>query len=264
MAKHEFGNDILESYEIGEMLGSGSFATVYRAIQKNLKRPVAIKVLKQGRLKSADSIRRFNREALLLSKISHPSVVQIFDFGLDDGVPYLVQELVKGETLSERQKRVKTFSLSEAVKICDGVCAALEEAHDRGILHRDLKPANILLCDDGQVKLLDFGLARSYLGDETRMTQDGALIGTPLYMAPEQLLGMEATLSTDLYAVGVMLYELLVGDFPFPPSLEEITREKEKDDVSLSKVSLLGHDKRVEELLSSLMAHGRREKAQER
>ncbi len=252
--KHQFGEEFLSRYEIGEKLGSGAFATVYSAVQKNLNRKVALKILNSNRLQSAEAKARFNREAMLLSKMSHPNIVRIFDFGLDDGRPFLVEEFVSGITLEEALKKDKVHSLADTVKICSGICSALAEAHEMGIVHRDLKPANVLLCEDEVIKLLDFGLAVSVVGQETRMTETGALIGTPLYMAPEQLLGEEASSATDLYAIGVLLYEMLLGKTPFPPMISELMKSKLGErPLDLSPLERAGFSSTVTGLVNSLL-----------
>jgi serine/threonine protein kinase/tetratricopeptide (TPR) repeat protein len=213
----------LSHYLLAEEIGAGGMGVVYRARDERLDRDVAIKVLPSGTL---DEIARarFRREALALSRLNHPHIGMIHDFGSDQGTDYLVMELVRGRTLRTRL-REGPLPIDEAVAITISVAEALEEAHEQGVVHRDLKPENVLLTTKGWVKVLDFGLAalRSMPGTTVTtetLTTAHTLTGTLPYMAPEQLLGRPAESRTDLYAVGVLLYELTTGTRPFEADVQ--------------------------------------------
>ncbi|HSN67750.1 MAG TPA: protein kinase, partial [Thermoanaerobaculia bacterium] len=213
----------LGRYEIVAAVGAGGMGEVYRAVDTRLDRSVAIKVLPKD-LSQNDSLRqRFEREARTISSLSHPHICGLFDVGHEDGVDYLVMELLEGETLAERLTR-GPLPLEQALRCAIEIASALEKAHKQGIVHRDLKPANVMLTKGG-AKLLDFGLARIAEGEPGHamegstqhmpLTEEGTILGTVQYMAPEQLEGKEADARTDLFALGALLYEMVAGRRPF-------------------------------------------------
>jgi eukaryotic-like serine/threonine-protein kinase len=188
-------------------------AVVYLARDEELDRPVALKVLADN-LAADDSFRkRFLREARLAAGLAHRNVVQVYDSGEDDGRPYIVMEYVEGETLADELARRGTFPPAEAIELGLQICAGLDHAHRKGLVHRDIKPQNILICPDGTLKIVDFGIARSTHG--SRVTEVGTVLGTAAYLAPEQASGdEEVTAAADVYALGVVLYEMLAGRTP--------------------------------------------------
>ena len=209
----------LSHYRLLEQIGAGGMGVVYRARDKHLDRDVAVKVLPTGVLADDSARQRFRREALALSKLNHPHIATIHDFDTQDGLDFLVMELVAGTPLDER---IRQGPLPEAEVCALGaqIAEALEAAHEQGIVHRDLKPSNVALTAKGQVKVLDFGLARLLRPAEgidlTRsLTETDVTVGTVPYMAPEQLLGRKADARADLYALGVVLYELATGRSPY-------------------------------------------------
>ena len=201
------GTLLNERYRLDAEIGRGGLGVVYRAHDTLLDRDVAVKVLSATTL-SAESRARLLREAQAAAKLSHPNIVSVHDAGEAEGVPFIVMELVKGESLHERCPQ----ALEDILSIARQVCAALEHAHAHGIIHRDLKPENVLLVPDGTAKLMDFGLARTVA---SRLTTEGTIVGTVFYLAPEQALGQEIDNRADLYALGVLLYELTTGQLPF-------------------------------------------------
>jgi tetratricopeptide (TPR) repeat protein/tRNA A-37 threonylcarbamoyl transferase component Bud32 len=194
-------------YVLGEEIGRGGGAIVYRAQDTLLDRQVAIKVLHDSNLE-AEGRARLLEEAKSVAQLNHPNIVTVFDAGEREGKPYIVMELVKGPSLHKARPR----EIDQIVDISRQICAALAHAHQHGIVHRDLKPENVLLGDDGKAKLVDFGLARS-IAD--RVTTEGAITGTVFYLAPEQAMGQQIDGRADLYALGVILYELVAGRLPF-------------------------------------------------
>jgi eukaryotic-like serine/threonine-protein kinase len=198
-------------YRIERTLGRGGMAVVYLAQDEELARPVAVKVLADELVGDDAFRRRFVREARLAARLSHPNAVQVYDAAQDGERPFIVMEYVDGETLAERLAR-GPLPPAEATRIALQLCSALEDAHRAGLVHRDLKPQNVLLRDDGTAKLADFGIARA--AEESRVTQAGALLGTAAYLAPEQATGAEATPASDLFSLGVVLYESLTGRLP--------------------------------------------------
>jgi predicted Ser/Thr protein kinase len=201
-------------------IGRGGMGTVYRASQLGLERPVAVKILKQEFAAYPEVAERFMREARTMSRLRHSRAAMIFDAGhLADGRPFIVMEYVEGSTLAETLAREGTFAPERAVRVATEICDVLAEAHALGIVHRDLKPSNIILNDRG-VCVLDFGIAK-VLQSSTEMTrthattESGLVIGTPRYMSPEQCLGHQVGPASDLYSVGVLLYEMLAGRTPF-------------------------------------------------
>jgi eukaryotic-like serine/threonine-protein kinase len=199
-------------YRVERVLGNGAMASVVLAHDEELDRLVAVKLLDE-RLAADESFRaRFAREARVAAALSHPNVVTVFDVGEHDGRPFIVMEHVEGRTLEERLRREGPLPADEVRRIARQVCSGLEHAHAQGLIHRDLKPANLIERDDGTIKIADFGIARAA---ETTLTETGTILGTAAYLAPEQAEGREVTQATDLYGLGVVLYELLTGERPW-------------------------------------------------
>jgi serine/threonine-protein kinase len=201
-------------YRILEQLGQGGMATVYKAYHASLDRHIALKVLHPA-LKDDDTFYlRFQREAQIVARLDHPNIVPIHDFAMETDEPYIVMKLIEGQTLKQYLKR-KHLSLEETLRILPAIAEALTYAHNRGILHRDVKPSNVMLDKDETPYLTDFGLARIVTSGESTMSQD-VLIGTPNYISPEQARG-DKTIgpATDIYSLGIMLYEIVVGRVPF-------------------------------------------------
>jgi len=221
----DFPQFIAGRFRIERELGTGGMGTVYLATHLGLERPVAVKIIKRECAGDADVADRFLREARTMAKLRHPNAAMIFDAGnLPDGRHFIVMEFVEGETLSQALAREGRFPASKAVNIATQICDVLEEAHRLGIVHRDLKPSNILLGKRG-VCVLDFGVAKVLASSaESTFTHastgSGQLIGTPRYMSPEQCLGQRVGARSDLYSLGVLLYEMLAGRPPFVDPLQ--------------------------------------------
>lgn len=208
------GPDLLSGrYELGAPLGSGGMARVYEATDRMLSRRVAVKLLETD-AGIPHARERFLNEARLAASLSHPHAVAVYDTGTDQGSAYIVMELVEGQTLAQLLAAEGPLAPERAVAVADPVLAALAAAHARGMVHRDVKPANVLLGRDGSVKLADFGIAKATEG-RADLTMTGQVIGTPTYLSPEQASGRPATPASDVYATGVVLYEMLAGQPPF-------------------------------------------------
>ncbi len=195
-------------------IGSGGMATVWRAHDRALDRPVALKRLHPHLAALPEAGARFRREALAAAALDHPGIVTVHDVGVDASGPYLVMEFVDGESLSSRLGKLEALPPAEAARIAMAVAEALDHAHRRGVVHRDIKPANILLGPGDRVRVADFGIARYLLADD-QLTDSGVVLGTTPYMAPEVMTGGEPGPLADLYALGVVLYEMLTGRLPF-------------------------------------------------
>ncbi|MFJ1704461.1 protein kinase [Kitasatospora sp. NPDC088346] len=202
-------------YELVEILGVGGMATVWRGIDRQLGRQVAVKVLNGGLADDPRFAERFGREARLAAMLVHPRVVMVFDSGVDQGSPYIVMELVQGRPLSHVIADAGTLPLEQAVGVAAAVCEALEAAHGQGLVHRDIKPGNIMITADGGVKVVDFGIARAGSSAAGRLTQSATVLGTAAYLSPEQATAGAVDARADLYAVGCVLVEMLTGAPPF-------------------------------------------------
>jgi serine/threonine protein kinase len=211
------GTVIADRYRIDGVVGRGGMGTVYRAEHLALDRPVALKVLRAAHGARADIVQRFQREAVAASHIRHPGIVEVTDFGrTPEGRFYLAMEFIEGETLARRLARTGSLPVHEAVRRVRAIAEALGAAHARGIYHRDIKPENVLLGPGEMVKVVDFGIARLAEGPrDARETAAGLIFGTPNYMSPEQAAGQKQDGRSDIYALGVLLYELLTGAPPF-------------------------------------------------
>ena len=242
----------LVHYEISAQIGRGGMGEVYQAKDTKLGRDVAIKVLPEEFARDTDRVARFQREAKLLASLNHPNIAAIYGLEESDGTHFLVMELIEGDTLRDRIKS-GPIPVEEALKLALQIAEALEAAHENGVIHRDLKPANIKVTPDGKVKVLDFGLAKAYAGDQENLspmdsptisaaaTQQGIILGTAAYMSPEQARGKPVDRRADIWAFGVALYEMLTGKAAFSG-----------DDVTDTLASVVKLDANMEMLPSNL------------
>jgi eukaryotic-like serine/threonine-protein kinase len=207
------GTSLNGRYRLEARIGAGGMSTVYRALDETLERQVAIKLMNREVSTDSDQLERFRREARAVAQLSHPHVVGVIDAGEDEGRPYIVFEYVDGETLKDRIRRQGRLPITEAVAYAIEIARALGAAHARHIVHRDVKPQNVLIDEEGSAKVTDFGIARTL--DEEGLTADGRVLGTTDYVSPEQALGQRVTGQSDLYSLGIVLYEMLTGEVPF-------------------------------------------------
>ena len=208
------GDLIADRYELEELVGTGGMSSVFRARDRQLERRVAIKILHQHYAEDPEYLERFRREARAVARLSHPNIVTVIDRGDDDGRQFIVFEHVEGENLKELVLRTGRLPVRRALELALAVADGLAFAHEHGLVHRDVKPQNVLLSSEGDVKVTDFGIARS-LHVEQGVTQTGTVLGTAEYLAPEQASGRPVSPATDVYSLGVVLWELLAGDAPF-------------------------------------------------
>ena len=207
------GQKINERYEVVRSIGEGGMANVYLGYDTILDRNVAIKVLRGDLSGDEKFVRRFQREALSASSLSHPNIVEMYDVGEDNGIYYIVMEYVEGQTLKQLLKRRGSLTLSETIDIMSQLTDGMAHAHDSYIIHRDLKPQNIMIQDDGQIKITDFGIAMAL--NSTQLTQTNSVMGSVHYLPPEQATGKGSTIKSDIYSMGIIFYELLTGSLPF-------------------------------------------------
>lgn len=207
------GQKINDRYEIIRSIGEGGMANVYLGYDTILDRNVAIKILRGDLSSDEKFVRRFQREALSASSLAHPNIVEMYDVGEDDGIYYIVMEYVEGKTLKQLLKKRGSLTLSEAIDIMLQLTDGMAHAHDSYIIHRDLKPQNIMIKDDGQIKITDFGIAMAL--NATQLTQTNSVMGSVHYLPPEQASGKGSTIKSDIYSMGIIFYELLTGSLPF-------------------------------------------------
>jgi eukaryotic-like serine/threonine-protein kinase len=208
----------IQNYRVEELLGEGGMGTVYKASDIVLRRPVALKMLHPHLVRDTTFMERFRNEAILSAQLNHPNVTTLYNFLQDHTDSVIVMELVHGITVEKFLKQNGQLPLESAVRIVIQTLDGVQHAHSRGILHRDIKAANLMLTPEGSVKLMDFGIAR--LEGSTRLTRADRVVGTLEYMAPELLNGAEPSVQSDLYAIGILLYELLCGKMPFESSTD--------------------------------------------
>src|SRR5436190_9916633 len=209
----QIGTVLTGRYRLIELLGQGGMATIYRANDAQLGRDVAVKLLRPEYGRAPDFGERFRNEAKAAASLNDPNIVSVFDYGQDEAGPYIVMELVDGEDLSTVIRRTGALPPRQAARIAAEVARALGAAHQRGIVHRDVKPGNVMIDRDGRVKVADFGIARAIA--EAQMTLPGTTLGSVHYFSPEQARGDQATPSSDIYSLGIVLYELLTGHRPW-------------------------------------------------
>ena len=220
MGTHNFSGHIFGQYELREILGVGGMGTVYRAYQPALRRTVAVKVLSPGLAADPDFIQRFHREAETAAALEHPHIVPVHDYGVQEGVSYIVMRLLTGDTLAQRLARREQTgeplpALGEIADLLNQLASAFDYAHAKGVIHRDVKPSNIMFDNQGNAFLVDFGIARLLSPHPHGSTATGAVVGSPSYMAPEQWEGEQLVSATDQYALGVTIYQLITGQVPF-------------------------------------------------
>ena len=207
------GQKISDRYQIIKSIGEGGMANVYLAYDTILDRNVAVKVLRGDLSNDEKFVRRFQREALAASSLSHPNIVEVYDVGEDNGEYYIVMEYIEGKHLKNLLKKRGKLTLSEAVDIMLQITDGMAAAHDSYIIHRDIKPQNIMILENGLVKITDFGIAMAM--NATQLTQTNSVMGSVHYLPPEQASGQGSTLQSDIYSMGIVMYELLTGELPF-------------------------------------------------
>ena len=212
-------------YLVEGILGRGGMGIVYKCYDDAIDRRVAVKAITKSNHDSEDlkyAIERFRHEAKAVGRLMHPNIVQIYDYAEDEKLAYIVMELVKGRTLLEHIKAGVTYQLSEIGEILRQILEGMGHAHAQGVVHRDIKPSNILINEVGAIKIADFGIART---ESSSLTQVGDVLGTLYYMSPEQLLGTDVTTVTDVYAIGVIAYELFTGQRPFTGNSAQVMQK---------------------------------------
>jgi len=271
------GEVISGRYELGEKLGSGGMSTVYGATDRVLERTVAVKILAEHLSDDEKFVARFRREALAVARLIHPNIVQVYDTGVDRGRHYIVMEYVEGRSVAQLLQRRGRLGPHVSVAIAVQACAGLQYAHRQGIIHRDVKPGNLMVIGgpagrpqrgtsahdpptgEMTVKLTDFGIARA--AEQTRLTQVGSVVGTAAYLAPEQARGEEATPAADVYALGVVVYQMLTGRLPWEGStLAELAIRRESE----RPLPPTSYDPDVPETLSRAVLHALEGEAGER
>lgn len=200
-------------YEVLEQIGAGGMAIVYKAKDALLNRVVTIKVLREQFIADDDFIRRFRREAQSAASLSHPNIVSIYDVGKDGDTEYIVMEFVEGRNLKEIIREFAPLSTDQAINLARQITSAIQNAHEHHIIHRDIKPHNILVTSDGIAKVTDFGIARAV--SSATVTHTGDIIGSVHYLSPEQAKGLQSNEQSDIYSLGIVLYELLTGRVPY-------------------------------------------------
>jgi eukaryotic-like serine/threonine-protein kinase len=207
------GTSLSGRYRLDAQIGTGGMSTVYRAFDTTLERTVAIKLMHREMSSDSAQLERFRREARSVAQFSHPHIVGVIDAGDDDGRPYIVFEYVEGETLKDRIRRAGRLPVDESLAYAIEITRALGAAHRHGIVHRDIKPQNVLVDEEGQAKVTDFGIARTL--EDDGLTADGRVLGTTDYVSPEQALGHAVNGQSDIYSLGIVLFEMLTGSVPF-------------------------------------------------
>jgi serine/threonine-protein kinase len=205
---------VADRYDLEQLVGTGGMSSVYKARDRLLERSVALKILHEHHSADEEFVERFRREARAVAQLSHPNIVTVIDRGEDGGKQFIVFEYVDGQNLKELVEETGPLPAGRAIELALQVARGLAFAHQHGLVHRDVKPQNVLMNGDGQAKVTDFGIARSL--DVDGVTQTGTVLGTSNYIAPEQASGQAVTARTDVYSLGVVLYELLTGEVPFP------------------------------------------------
>ena len=248
----EIGQIIKERYEIIKLLGEGGMSYVYKAIDKQLQREVAIKTLKPTYVEQEKFVERFKREAQTAANLNHPNIVQIFDWGIGEE-PFFVMEYIEGNTLTDIIANKRAISMSDILFIGAQVSSGLQAAHTKGLVHRDIKPGNIMITPEGKVKVTDFGIV-SLQNEESDITKTGSILGTASYISPEQAQGKPVSKQSDLYSLGTVLYELItgrppfIGDTPIATATKHITDKPEKLSTYRSDVSK-GIENAIQKLL---------------
>lgn len=226
----EKGQMINDRYEIIKSIGEGGMANVYLAYDTILDRRVAIKVLRGDLSNDEKFVRRFQREALSASSLSHPNIVEMYDVGEDNGIYYIAMEYIEGKTLKQLIKKRGALTLSEAIDIMLQITDGISQAHDSYIIHRDLKPQNIMIKEDGTIKITDFGIAMAL--NSTQLTQTNSVMGSVHYLPPEQASGKGSTIRSDIYSMGILFYEILTGTLPFKgDNAVEIALKQMRDEI---------------------------------
>ena len=261
------GNDLLGKtlgpYTIRRALGEGGMGVVYEAYEEALDRLVALKVIRDDLARREDYIARFSREAKLAARVTHPNLVAVYSTGLEAGCHYLAMELVKGESLREYIQAHGSLSVAEALRIAQGAARALAAIHAAGMVHRDIKPGNIMVDEQENVRLMDFGLAKPLAG-ETQITQGPVCMGSPQFMPPEQYRGESVEPASDIYALGLSLYEMLTGRAPFEPApLPQLMRKViEEGPTPISSIRP-GLDRQVVQLIEDMSRRSRTERCRD-
>lgn len=251
---------LIGNYRLIAHLGSGGMGAVYRAINISLNKEVALKTLPANRMKNPKAVARFQREMRAIGKLDHPNIVRALDAGEADGQPYLVMEMMEGVNLSSLIRQSGTLSISDACEVIRQAAIGLQYIHEQGLVHRDIKPSNIMLTRDGQVKILDLGLAQiGGLFEEDELTRTGQVMGTLDYMAPEQALDSGSVdHRADIYSLGVTFYKLLTGVTPFSHERYNNPLKKTRAMLGESTPSVLSHcpglSKRIDLLLEQMLA----------
>jgi serine/threonine-protein kinase len=223
------GSEIAGRYRLDRRLGAGGMSSVFVALDKVLEREVAVKLLAEHLAEDEAFVARFRREALAAAKLIHPNIVQVYDSGKDEesGRHFIVMEYVEGQSVADLLRNDNVLSVEEAIDVAVQACDGLDYAHRRGVIHRDVKPGNLIRSSEGVVKLADFGIAKA--AEDSRITQIGSVLGTAAYLSPERTRGEEATPASDIYSLGVVMYQMLTGRVPYETgSLTELALRQQQ------------------------------------